>query len=551
MLPPSAWRLFVGAAVALAGPLLAAQAAMWEPLSRFPTSVFFLVVGVAAVVGRLSAGVLAVAASVVVLDWDFVPPENSLRLDRLHDVIPLAVFAVIAYLLADLIARRDRTASQLRADRARLEFIGEVGDAMARTMDYEERLRQVALLAVPHLGDWCAVHLAENGKPRLVAMAHVDPEKVRLAEELQVRYPPDLDAPTGVPNVIRTGQSELYPRFGRKLIKQAARDAEHLKIIKAVGLRSGLVVPIRAQDHVIGAITLISAESRRKYGAGDLALAEELGERAGLALENARLYRERDHIAATLQRALLPPELPDIPGFEMQAYYRAALEGSQVGGDFYDVFPMPDGSWMAMIGDVCGKGPEAASLTGFVRHTVRALAIHEASPSAILQGLNQALLESVEGEQFSTVALARIEPAAGGARVVVSIGGHPRPVVVRSNGEIEALGRYGVIVGAFEGAKFVEQRARLRRGETLVLYTDGLTSKDEGDCFADDSRLSRTVAPLAGQEAQTIVEAIREHVTSRGKGDPEDDVAVVAVRVLPLARSAPRPDRPETAAEAS
>jgi serine phosphatase RsbU (regulator of sigma subunit) len=537
-LPPSFLRGAVGLLLAVGGPLLASRLAMTEALDRFPTTIFSLSIVAAALVGRLGAGAIAVAASILLLDFEFLPPTGSFRLDHVDDLLSLAVFGGIGFVFADLIARRDRAAAELEADRRRLQFIGEVGDALTRTMDYEERLREVARLAVPHLGDWCAIHLADNGRPRLVAVAHVDPEKVRFAEELQLRYPPDPDAPSGVAKVLHGGASELYRKIPRKLIQQAARDEEHLRMIKRLGLRSAIAVPIKGPDSVIGVLSLFSSESRRRFGAGDLALAEELGERAGLAIENARLYRERDHIAATLQRALLPPQLPEIPGFELQAFYRAALEGTQVGGDFYDIFPMPDGSWMAVIGDVCGKGPEAAALTGFVRHSIRALAVHETSPATILNGLNAALLGSVEGEQFSTVAIARIQPGRDGAGIVVSTGGHPRPVIVRSDGTVESLGSYGVIVGAFDGPRFTERRARLRRGETLLLYTDGLTSKDEGDSFQEDSRLCRRVGKLGGESAQTILEAIQDHVTARGEGDPEDDVAVLAIRPLPPARAA-------------
>ena len=535
LVPSSLWRIVAGLAVAVGGPFVAARLAMLDPFGRFPSLPFLVVIVGATMLGRLGTGAIAVIESILLLDYHFLGDDRGFSPASTEDLIALAGFGLVTFAFADILARRDLATARLEADRERLAFIGEVADALSGSLDYETRLRELVRVAVPRLGDWCAVHVKENGRGRVVAVAHVDPEKTRLAEDLQVRYPPDPDAPTGVPNVLRTGRSELYSKISKKQILQSARDDEHRRILRSLGLRSALLVPIKARDEVIGALTLISAESRRRYSEPDLALAEELGARAGMAIENARLYAERDHIAATLQRALLPAELPAIEGFELRALYRAALDGSQVGGDFYDVFPLPDGNWMAVIGDVCGKGPEAAALTGFVRNTIRALAVHETRPAAILHGLNNAMLGTVQGEQFSTVAVARIEPTREGARVVVSAGGHPRPVVLHADGRLEPVGTFGVIVGAFDGPRYEERRTRIRGGETLLLYTDGLTSKNEGDCFADDSPLCSLVTPLAGNDAQAILAAIESHVIGRVEEDPHDDVAVLALRVLPAA----------------
>jgi PAS domain S-box-containing protein len=172
-------------------------------------------------------------------------------------------------------------------------FLGEANAVVSSSLDYEVTLRRIADLAVPGLADWCGVDLAQpDGTLEQVAVAHIDPTKVGLARELNRRYPPDPDAPTGVPRVLRTGKPELYSEISDELLVAAARDEAHLRIMKELGLRSAMCVPVSARGSTIGAITFVSAESQRRYDAADLELAVEIGRRAGLAIDNARLYRE-------------------------------------------------------------------------------------------------------------------------------------------------------------------------------------------------------------------------------------------------------------------
>jgi serine phosphatase RsbU (regulator of sigma subunit) len=157
-------------------------------------------------------------------------------------------------------------------------------------------------------------------------------------------------------------------------------------------------------------LTLVSTTPGRVFGEKDLHLAEELARRAATRIDNAGLYHERDHIAWTLQQSLLPPALPDIPGFEVAALYRPAGEGYEVGGDFYDVFETADRAWALVVGDVCGKGPEAAAITGLARHTIRAIAMHDRRPCKVLRSLNEALLGEAWTDRFCTVCYVRLRP---------------------------------------------------------------------------------------------------------------------------------------------
>ena len=255
-------------------------------------------------------------------------------------------------------------------------FLAEASRVLADSLEYESTLAAIAHLAVPGVADWCAVELGNDATGELdrVAVAHVDPAKVIWAQEIAERYPADPRADRGVHHVLRTGEAQLWPDIPDALIVEAAKDEEHLRLIRELGMTSVMMVPMRVRDRVFGVISFVSAESGRRFTDADLRLAEDLALRAGTAVENARLYRARTKIAQTLQASLLPPLLPDVPGVEAGALYRPAGEEHEVGGDFYDLFATTEDHWFAVIGDVCGKGAEAAAVTALARYTIRAAA---------------------------------------------------------------------------------------------------------------------------------------------------------------------------------
>ncbi|MFL5738560.1 MAG: PAS domain S-box protein, partial [Actinomycetota bacterium] len=231
--------------------------------------------------------------------------------------------------------------ARAEAERAReqLAFLLRASELLSASLDYEQTLSQVAKLVVPRLADWASIQVLEDdGTLRSLAIAHVDPDKVAMAEELQRRYPTGMSTPYGVPNVIRTGKAEVVPEILPSMLDEAGIDKDLRRILEDLQLRSTMIVPLAARGRVFGAITLVWAESGRTYSQDDLPLVEELAGRAALAIDNARLFHERDHIAVALQRSLLPPELPAIKGLDLAARYRASGAGNEVGGDFYDVF---------------------------------------------------------------------------------------------------------------------------------------------------------------------------------------------------------------------
>ncbi|MDQ4001565.1 MAG: PAS domain S-box protein [Actinomycetota bacterium] len=437
-------------------------------------------------------------------------------------------------------------------ERKRIEeaqrFLAEAGTTLSSSLDYRTTLARVARLAVPFLADWCVVDVLEkDGSLDRLAVAHQDPEKVALVQELQKSYPPDPDAPRGVGQVLRTGRPELGPEITESLLEEAARDAEHREILGELGLKSYMIVPLVARGRTLGAISLISAESGRRYRQAELGLAEELARRAALAVDNARLYRDRAQVARTLQEGLLPSRLPEVPGVEVGLCYLSAGE-VDVGGDFYDLFETrmvgqnstsePSSSWVVVIGDVSGKGAEAAAVLALARYTIRALAMRESHPSDVLTGLNEAMLRQRrehDDHKFCTATYARLETnegnTKGGAQVTVCCGGHPPPFVLKADGSIHKVGQPGRAIGVFDDMNLTEQEASLSPGDALVLYTDGVVEAQSPDgLFFGEERLVTLLRSSVALDAATIAGRVESAVLDFQGQAPRDDIAVLVLR---------------------
>jgi PAS domain S-box-containing protein len=605
--------------------------------------------------------------------------------------------------------------ARLRAEELeqRASFIAEAQAALDSSLKYDEVLRRLTRLVVPMLADWCAVHMLEpDGSISQVAVGHVKPEKVRLAEELARRYPPDPDDPQGVPGVLRSGEPQHVREITADLLEAGARDAEHLEIIRGLGLRSAMIVPLRARSQTLGAITFVSAESQRLYGEEDLAFASELGRRAALsidnarlhselanrsrelgfladaseqldatldfeetlqklaslavpflgdgcmvdlleasdtirrvgvavseefgptvlarlrhrhidldsphpvalairtgelqhieeitddvlrrwatddryvraardtpgraavivplrargktlgtitavsfserrfsdddvrvlrelarraalAVDNARLYGEANYIADRLQRSLLPPHLPDIRGVDIATRFRPAGDRNDVGGDFYDIFQTGPNRWAITIGDVCGKGPDAAAVTALARHTLRATAIRGGDqPDELLRALNDAMLvDNPTDFQFCTVAFASLEVGNGSNRLAVSSGGHPLPIVLRAGGEVESVGEPGTLLGVIPDPDLSCAEIELFRDDTLVFYTDGITEARTSHGLFGHEGLLKALRGSAGCDAAEIAERIDQSMLDVQSGGLRDDVALVVVQI--------------------
>lgn len=558
---------------------------------------------------------------------------------------------------------------EAEASRERMAFLARASHELGASLDYVSTLANVARLMVPRMADWCGIDvLDEDGQPQQVAVAHIDPEKVELARELRKRYPPDMESETGMGHVIRTGESLFIPQIPGELLEQSAQDEEHLRIIRGLDIRSAISVPLQARDRVFGVISFIGAESGRVFTEEDLLMAEEIGRRAGIAIDNARLFEEtqateqrllqlvqnleavlweaessmrrftfvsqraqdilgypisgwleqdgfwarmvhpedrepvleyrrmstqagedhtveyrivspqgreiwlrdiahivRDeegtilglrglmvditeqkmverllsesrerfaHVARTLQSSLLPPELPAIPGFELAARYRAAGQGNDVGGDFYDAFQTEDGTWALALGDVMGKGPKAAALTGLARHTLRAVTTSGRKPSEVLSRLNDAILKQDETTtQFATVVLAYVSIEDGVGKAVISAGGHHLPLVLRADATVETVGQAGMVLGVFPDPDLSDVEVTLNPGDVVVLFTDGVIEEGSGDHTFGEANLLSVVQAAAGETPSAIAEAIENAVTSFRPEEPRDDIAILALRM--------------------
>ena len=408
-----------------------------------------------------------------------------------------------------------------RAEQAQ-RFLARSADILASVLDPDDLLVEIANLAVPELADWCGVDLlTDSGMLERKALAHVDPAVRQRAIDLSTRYPPDPDAPQGTYHVARTGQPELYPDIPDEMVRASAVDDEHYAEMVAIGIRSAIVVPLTTRGRTLGTLSWVNGLSGRRFDEQDVELAQEVARRCATAVDNARLYSERAYIARTLQQSLLPVELPDIPGIEAAARFRPTGEGNEVGGDFYDVFETGHRGWTIVMGDVCGKGPDAAAVTALARYTLRAAAMRDFLPSRSLSVLNEALLRQRDDRRFCTVAYAYLEKLDEGARVGISAGGHPLPLLLRPNGAVEEVGALGTLLGMVPDP-----------GDTLVFYTDGVIENRVNSAgVLDERRLMELVATCSGRDPDTIATRVEEAAVMSQDGRPKDDIAVLVLRV--------------------
>ena len=414
----------------------------------------------------------------------------------------------------------------------RSHFLAEATAALNASLDYEITLANVARLTVPQLADWCVVDVLERetASVRRLAIAHSDPSKEQLRWELDRKYPTDPSGDTVAAVAIRTGEPQLHMTVDDSLIDAAAKNADHGRSLRGLGLRSAMAVPLIVRGEAVGAVTFASAESKRIFDRDDLSLAVELSVRAGAAIENARLYRERSHIARTLQQSLLPPRLPDMPGVELAARYRAAGEANDVGGDFYDVFPTGEWTWGVVVGDVLGKGPGAASMIGLARHTLRAAATREPDSVAALSILNDALYRESAQEAFCTAVYAAISVADDRMEAELTCAGHPLPMVLRNDGRLDTVGRPGTVLGAMPTLELEPYRISLDPGDALVMFTDGvLEARSEEGVFGEE-RLRSLLSTLLSATAKDIAEQVARHAIDFQAGAPRDDLAVLVAR---------------------
>ena len=399
----------------------------------------------------------------------------------------------------------------------RQRVLARAGELLSGTPALQRTLQEVASLAVPEIAQWCAFDVPDvAGGARLVALAHTDPDKVALGRELRARYPPELDPARGLGKAF-AGGSEFYPDIPYELLVEGARDEEHLALLRELGMRSAIIVPVRAGDLVFGALTLV--DGARALTEADFTLAEDIGRRAGQAIATARLFEQRSEVAGTLQAALLPPELPEIPGWRLASMFTPA-GGTEIGGDFYDVFLTP-GAWWLVIGDVCGRGAPAAALTSMVRYSLRTAAQLSDDPVVATRQVNRTLRE--RGDlSLCSVAVLRIEPD-GGAGLLRA--GHPPAALVR-DGAIAFHGEPGTMLGARDDGHWTTEHLDVGAGDTVVLYTDGVLDLRGRDDRFGEERLHGVLARAAG-DPSAMMRELEAALAAFAEGSAGDDAAAV------------------------
>ena len=422
-----------------------------------------------------------------------------------------------------------------RVHRERIEFLAQVSEELALAENHHELVARVVAAAVPRLGDWCSMHLLTPGSAELqVEVAHVDPEMVAYARELQERFPYDPAAPTGVAAVIRTGRAEFYPDITAEILDDLNLTTEEREILRRLAFRSAIVVPLKKNGRILGAMQFVMTESSRRYTHDDLALASAVADRISSSLEFRRISEQQTRIARTLQASLLPAELPTISGLEVAVRYWAAGDGVEVGGDFYDLFDIAPGRRAVVIGDVCGTGPGAAAATGLARHTLASAACRGDQPEEVLRHLND-MLRKRRTASFLTAIYGELRERATGYDLLLSCAGHPLPIHVR-DGLASPCAESGTLLGVLDDLALTVSTTELRPGDTVVLYTDGATDVPH-PYGLDAIGMARLVGGAASAAtAEGVADGIYERLAQILPFEQrDDDIAMLVLRVPALA----------------
>jgi sigma-B regulation protein RsbU (phosphoserine phosphatase) len=435
------------------------------------------------------------------------PYNGELELDAAPSAYARPLAALVAERLS-LYVENDRLR---RADLRRqswLTFLAEASELLAQSLDVHLTMALIPQLVVPRLGQWCAVHTTDEwGRLDLAAASHADESVL-----------PRLHAV-----LAETGPESMLAR-----LRESSRTESQVLLGPPM---EGFAVPLVARGQRLGTLA-VGRHQRQRHDPDEVAVIEDVARRAALAIENARIHEERRKVAHTLQQSLLPPVLPVVKGIGFAAEYVPTGDAAEVGGDFYDVVPLPDDRWLVVVGDVSGKGVPAAAVTGLVRDVIRVL-VHDGRPlPEALQRLNETLVERGAG-RYCTLALAAVGPAASGdghLAVSLHLAGHDRPVAVRADGRATFVGTGGTALGLLDEVATPVAELTLRPGDALVFYTDGVTERRRGRDLFGPERLRDAAAPLAGYSADVVAGRLKTTVLGFSADAPRDDIAILVLR---------------------
>jgi GAF domain-containing protein len=435
----------------------------------------------------------------------------------------------------ELLAREHDARLEAERARERLGFLAEASVILSSSLDPDELLERIAELCVPALADLCFVDLLDDDGSLVEAAARATTAE-GLDAARSVRRRRQQAGKGAVPDTghqqALTGAGLVYEDITDELWVLAASDPGHLAALRRAQVCSTILVPMVQRGRAIGVLTLARTDPNgpRYRRDEDLPFAEDLAARAAMAVENARLYSSRARVARSLQAALLPPALPSIDGIEFAARYDVAEADVEIGGDFYDVMSVGPTSWGVVVGDVCGRGPDAAALTGLVRHSLRTAVVEGGGPAQVLDRTNRAVLAQIDDARFCTAAFLRIDVGGHGpVRVHAASAGHPLPVLVRTDGEVVPLACGGTLLGVVDELDVREVSVELHPGDAIVLYTDGLTEARRGGEWYGERRLLDALRALAGRRAADIAVGLEASV-AEFRRSARDDTAVLVVQ---------------------
>jgi serine phosphatase RsbU (regulator of sigma subunit) len=434
---------------------------------------------------------------------------------------------------AELDAAVDSTASMTR----RMDMVTAVTGLLLDNSTFSEAVtvQRCARLLAGEIASWVIIDIERSGElRRQFAIGPPGEQPDELARMVR-----DIDPPPGsVPGQVHdTGRAVVVPGPDGAGILGTGPDGTPLPAL--LGAAALLSVPISDGEDRYGVLTLAREPAEGRFTAADLALAGELGRHLGVAIRVDRMFRHRSAVAEALQGSLLPARLPEVPGFELSAAYIPAGENLEVSGDFYDVFPVQDGWWAVVVGDVCGKGQEAAAMTAAARHAIRAIAHWNPDPVDVLAKANEVILAGGYEDRFITVKLAYLRRDGDHGRGegrwagVLASSGHPGPAVVRPDGQVEVMAGGGLPLGLFPDTEPERETIELGPGDQLFFYSDGVTEARSPDQRYFEDYLAGSLAGTAGRPAPQTVRTIQDLVSRFSQDNLRDDMTILVARVRP------------------
>lgn len=388
-------------------------------------------------------------------------------------------------------------------------------------------LRRCAVLLASQLSAWVLMDVEQDGNLRRVFVAAPGGEQFAdLAREIEDCNPQPGSLPW---EVHRTGQSRLLAKAAG--IDALGSGSSGMPVLRLLGAATVLCAPLAGGERRHGTITLARRPDVGPFMAADLEMVEEIARHVAVAIKVGRMFLRRSVITEALQASLLPRDLPRVPGVEIATAYLPSTGDLGVGGDFYDVFAS-QGGWGVAIGDVCGRGEDAAAATATARHAIRVFGHLNGDPAEVLRMANDVMHRPGGGEQFATAIAARLEWTNGTLRMALATTGHPAPLLVRPGGRVRMLSGGGLPLGFFEDPRPATEQLDLKAGDLLFFYSDGVTEARSADGSYFESRLGDELLGLAGRPASEVVAGIRDRVVEFSEGYVRDDVSMVALRVL-------------------